>query len=296
MNVTFGKYPDLENFLSEFTNNITSAIQVQSIILFGGIMLDDFSKRYSDIDIVVVMDKGLRPKTLEAVGEAIKKLYEIDANLARILYVYFIPSYMIESPNEEFKLMDGSILGYENFSYFGKYPLSIMDDFSIREKGKILYGEDLRNHFPEPPKDCFWKMFMDSLPYMEKAVKLYPFQFSTLRNSKTAVNWLLYFPRLIYSLLNEDIIGKSDSAYWFLEEYNGLLGEFLVEVAKCRQEDASVTDTKDLVISSREIFLFSLERAFEVKGIDIPSLKDLVNIEIQRVNFKPVFREIRKLI
>lgn len=295
MNVTFGKYPDLKNYLQVFTESMTSILQIRSIILFGGIMLDDFSQRYSDIDIIVVLDKGLKESDLSVIDETITDLRKLDSEFTKILYVYFIPACMFNSSKTEQHSENGLILGNEKTRKINQFPLSVIDNFSIREKGKILFGEDLRNLFPKPPKDCFWSMFTDSLPYIEEATKKYPFQFRKLQNDNSVVNWLLYFPRMIYSLINEDLIGKSDSAFWFQEEYNGLLGEFLVEVAKCRQENCGL-DIKDLVKSSRELLLFSLERAFEVKDMDIPNLKDLVNIKLQKVNFKPVFRETRKLL
>ncbi|NPE07949.1 MAG: hypothetical protein GNW80_06690, partial [Asgard group archaeon] len=130
---------------------------------------------------------------------------------------------------------------------------------------------------------------------IEKAMELYPFHHSSVRNARTAVNWLLYFPRLIYSLLHKDIIGKSDSAFWFQKEYNNPLGEFLVEIAKCRQEDAFIHDVKDLVLNSRKLILFTLEKILEIKGVDA-NLSNLVSIDLFRMNFYPVFREFKELI
>jgi len=295
MDETLRKYPELKKYLAEFIKSITSNLSTKSIILFGGIMLDDFSKRYSDIDIIVVLNVGLNEKNLESIDEVITKLRIIDPELTRILYVYFIPSFMLDSSKVKFKGQKGLIIGNEKAKPINRYPLSIMDNFSVREKGKILFGEDLKKQFPKPPENLFWQMFIDSLSFIEEATKKHPFQHSEKQNDHTTINWLLYFPRLLYSLIKKDLIGKSDSAFWFQKEYNNSLGEFLIEIGKCRQENAFVYDIKDLVLNSRKLILFTFEKILEIKGIDA-NLSSLVSIDLNRMNFNPIFREFKDLI
>jgi hypothetical protein len=106
---------------------------------------------------------------------------------------------------------------------------------------------------------------------------------------------LLYFPRFLYSLVRKDLIGKSDSAYWFQEEYGGLLGNFLVELARCRVDDSFVQNTDELVLNARRLVLFTLDRILEFEGVKT-NLSSYVDIDQLDINFQPVFAEFRNII
>ncbi len=295
MGAIFVKYPDLQNYLTEFSNHMTARIDIQSIILFGGIVLDDFSVKYSDIDIVVVLKGSLTEKKHGIIEKTIDELMKLNPIYTKLLYVYFVPTFMIDSPSKEFETYYGLIYGNGRMRPISKYPLSITDDYSIREKGTILFGEDVKGNFPEPPKDCFWKMFITSLHYIEESAKKHPLQFSNEHNDHTTVNLLLYFPRFLYSLFRKDIIGKSDSAYWFREEYGDSLGHFLVEIAGCRQENAPVDTTDELVLKARHLLLFTLDQILEFKGAKA-TLSKPVEIDSFEVDFHPIFTEFKNLI
>ncbi len=295
MNATFLKYPDLQNYLIEFSRCMTSRIDAQSIILFGGIVLDDFSVKYSDIDLIVVLKNGLTEKKHGIIERAIADLKKLSPVYTKLLYVYFIPSLMIDSPSKEFESHDGLIYGNGRLRSISKYPLSITDDFSIREKGKILFGEDMKSKFPEPPKDCFWKMFINSLSYIEESAKRHPLQFSKEPNDNTTINLLLYFPRFLHSIVRNDLIGKSDSAYWFREEYGGSLGDFLIELARCRTENSAVVNTDELVSNARRLVLFTLNRILEFKGVKA-DVSGSVDIDSSKVDFQPLFTEFKNLL
>ena len=295
MDVTFQKYPDLKDYLDEVSTSVAATLDTKSIVLFGGIALDDFSRRYSDIDLVVVLKTGLSEKNHQDIEKLIDTLREIDLVYTGLLYVYFIPISMLESPSAEFNPNDGLIFGNGRMRPINQYPLSITDNYSIREKGKILFGEDLRKRFPEPPTDFFWEMFIHSLPYIEQAIQKHPFQFNEEYNDHTTVNWLLYFPRLLYSLVKDDLIGKSDSASWFQEQYDDSLANFLVEIARCRRENTALANDKDLVLNSRKIVLFTLEKILEFRGVE-SRLSDLVSIDSVETDFYPVISEFRESI
>ena len=295
MDAAFMKYPDLQDYLNEFTQCITSKVDTQSIVLFGGITLDDFSVKYSDIDLVVILKSGLQKSKHRIIEQLIAGLMKRNPVYNELLYVYFIPNFMIDSPSIEFGMHDGLICGNGRMRPISRYPLSITDDFSIREKGRTLFGEDLKRNFPEPPKDCFWKMFINSLPYVEEASKNHPLQFRNRHNDHTTISLLLYFPRFLFSLFQNDLIGKSDSAYWFREKYGGPLGNFIVELARCRQDNSSVQNNDELVFNARQLVLFTLDRILEFKGV-AADLSSLVSIDSREIDFQPVFTEFKRLL
>ncbi|MHA1811208.1 MAG: hypothetical protein ACTSYH_12880, partial [Candidatus Heimdallarchaeaceae archaeon] len=91
-------------------------------------------------------------------------------------------------------------------------------------------------------------------------------------------------------------IGNMKSAYWFTNEFPGRMGDFVVEVANCRKRNISLANIMELVPRSRELIIFSLERAFRIKGIQITHLKDLLKVENDIANFSRVFMEVRNII
>jgi len=293
MEVIYEKYPKLQYYIEEVTTYITSKLLIHSMILFGGIVIDDFSEKYSDIDIVIILDKEMDNNDQGKIDEIIKKLIEVDKNFTRLLYIYFIPKIMLENPRKKFDDIEGLIFGNMEKKAINQYPLSMMDNFSIREKGKILFGKNLKENFPKPPVNCFWLMFVDSLPSIEKASKKYPFQYNETIDDEYVISWLLYLSRMLYSLEKKDIIGKTKGAYWFRNEYDNELGEFIIEIAECREENLSIKKVQNIVKNSRELLIFALEKAFSIKEIEIPDLTKMVNIENNVMNFSDVFSEIR---
>ena len=95
--------------------------------------------------------------------------------------------------------------------------------------------------------------------------------------------------------MQNDLIGKSDSAYWFREEYGGPLGDFLVNLARCRQDNSSVLNNDSLVINARRLVLFTLDRVLEFNGVHI-TLSSSVDIGSFEFDFKPLFTEFKKSI
>jgi hypothetical protein len=296
MKVTYDRYPELEQFLNTFVEFTVTSLAVKSIILFGGITLDDFSKRYSEIDIVVVLEKGLWKEDFDTLDEIISKIGQLNKEFAQIFTAYFVPITMLENPRIVYNDLEGIIVRNLNQIIIDQYPLSLTDDFVIQKKGEVLYGENIINKFPIPPLNCFWIQFVEDLSIIEAIAKEYPFQHSDSPNYNQATNWILYFSRMLYSINNNDILGKLKGAYWFSNEYYGELGDFITEVASCRQKNISLSSLIGVVENSRKLLLFFLEKAFELKGIKIPNLSSLVKYENDVANFSRVFMELRNFV
>ena len=296
MKVTYDRYPELKQFLKAFVEYVATSLQTRSVILFGGLTLDDFSKRYSDIDIVIVLEKGLWENDFNIIDEIITRLEKINKEYAPLLSIYLIPYPMLENPRITYNDLEGMIIRNLQQEIISQYPLSSIDDFMIKSQGELLYGEDLRERFPHPPMDCFWIKFLDDFVYFEKIVEQYPFQPSDSPQYNAATNWILYFPRLLYSLINNDVIGKLKGAYWFSNEYYGKIGDFVVEIATCRQRNISLASVLNVIENSRKLILFSLEKAFEIKNINVPDLNSLLKIDGQNANFTRIFMELRNIV
>jgi hypothetical protein len=296
MKVTYERYPELPRFLKTFVEYAVTTLQTRSIILTGDIVLDDFSKRYSTIDIVIILEKNLWEKDYDTIDELVNRMVIVNKEFAHISRVFFMPYAMLSNPRVAHHDIEGIIVSNLQQEIINKYPLEQSDDFLVREKSTVLYGEDLRQHFPTPPVEGFWHEFLDKFSELENAAKNYPFQPTKSPNYEKAMYWILWFSNLLYSLKNNDLIGKMKSAYWFTNEYPGRMGDFVVEVANCRKRNISLTSIMELVPKSRELMMSALERAFRIKGIQITHLKDSMKVENDIANFSRVFMEVHNII
>ncbi|MHA1202536.1 MAG: hypothetical protein ACTSQ4_08445 [Candidatus Heimdallarchaeaceae archaeon] len=296
MKVTYERYPELPKFLKFFVEYAVTTLQTRSIILTGDIVLDDFSKRYSTIDIVIVLEKNLWDKDYDKIDELVNRMVIVNKEFAHICKIFFIPYAMLSDTRVTHDDIEGIIVRKLQQEIINKYPLDKSDDFLIREKSHVLYGENLKQQFPIPPVEGFWYEFLETFSKLENAAMNFPFQHTKSPNYEKAMDWILWFSFLLYSLKNNDLIGKMKSAYWFTNEYPGRMGDFVVEVANCRKRNISLTSIMEIVPKSRELMMFVLERAFRIKGIQIVRLKDLMKVENDIANFSRVFMEVRNII
>ncbi|MHA1668925.1 MAG: nucleotidyltransferase domain-containing protein [Candidatus Heimdallarchaeaceae archaeon] len=292
MSVTFKRYPELEHFLKTFVELIATSFSTISIILYGGITLDDFSKRYSDIDIVVVLEKTLWGDNYDEIEIILNNLKKINLEYTQKLFVSFIPLPFIENPRIAYEDVEGLVIHNLEQEIINRYPLTVVEDFMIHNKSTLLYGDNIKQNFPMPPADCFWIKFVEDLDQIKEATKNYPFQEVDSPNYDKGTNWILYFPRLLFSLQNNTVTGKLKGAYWFSIEFFGELGDFVVEVAMCRQKNISLKSLFSVVEKSRKLLLFSLEKAFEIKNIKLPKLAPLVLERNGNLDYSRVFMEI----
>lgn len=296
MKVTYDRYPELPRFLKTFVEFTATSLATKSFILFGDIVLDDFSKRYSQIKIIIILEKGLWETDFNELDSIIEKLSTMNKDFSQILKVYFVPYAMLENPRINHQDLEGMVVENMQQEIINKYPLSSTDDFMIINRGEVLYGEDIRQHFPIPPVECFWQQFLSEIPNLEQIAKAYPFQPTNSPKYDLATNWILYLPRVLYSIKTNDLIGKMKGAYWFSNEYLNKLGDFVVEVAMCRQRNVSLSSVMNVVENSRQLLLYCLQRAFQIKGIHIPVLKELYKEDQGYANFSRIFMELRNII
>ena len=296
MKVTYDRYPELPRFLKTFVEFTATSLATRSFILFGDVALDDFSKRYSQIKILIILEKGLWENDFNELDSIIDKLSTMNKDFSQMLKAYFVPYAMLENPRIKNQDIEGMIVVNMQQEIINQYPLASTDDFLIMNKGEVLYGEDLRTHIPIPPLECFWQQFLAEILNLEQIAKSYPFQHTNSPNYETATNWILYLSRVLYSIKNNDVIGKMKGAYWFSNEYLNKLGDFVVEVAMCRQRNVSLSSVMNVVENSRELLLFALKEAFTIKGIHVPDLNSLYKEEQGHANFSRIFMEIRNII
>ncbi len=296
MSVIYGKFPNLKKFFQTLVEYIASSMQVISVMQFGDIALDDFSPKYSKIDVIVILEKSLWEKDFDLIDDIMSKIQQTYPDYSSNLNLYFIPSQLIENPRISYQDFEGMIVTSDNQVLISKYPFTATKDFQIRKYAETLYGNDYKETFPIPPTDCFWMDFVKGLEELEKNVKEYPFQLSNDTSDEKAINILLNLTQTIYSLKNNDFIGKTKGAYWFANEYPSDLGDFILEVGLSRLRNTSTSNIISLVEKSRDFFLFFIEKVFQIRGMKTPDFKKTVKISDSTHDFTFVFMEIRNLL
>ena len=179
-----------------------------SIYLFGSVVLDDFKLGWSDIDLICLLEKGLTQQQAEDL-------------------VGLRQSFLLDYPgNLYFRSFEGGFITWEAFVekkrdlvvYWGTSGQRItdafhLDPFSTMELlacGKLLFGPDHRERIAYPARH-----------EIVQAVKMH---YNTIRRhaKETSANlysagWLLDIARCLYTLKNNDIIAKTQSGRWAIE-------------------------------------------------------------------------------
>lgn len=182
-----------------------------SIYLYGSVVLDDFKLGWSDIDILVLTQKSIsKPQA--------KELVELrQAMLAK------------EPNNPYYRSFEGGMLTLDAFIsakkdtvvYWGTSGERITDKYyfdsfsmtELLERGKLLYGDDVRNELILPP---FSMLYADVRHHYETIRKYV----QKADRSLYSFGWVLDIARCLYTLRTGKIIAKTEAAVWALE--NGL--------------------------------------------------------------------------
>jgi len=284
-------YPDLKKFLDVFSDFFVASFNVESIILYNGITLNDFSPKYSDIDVIVVLRNSLWGKDYDALEEILSKLTERSPYASK-LDLLIAPRNIIENPRVNFFDIEGMKIEGQKQEIINHYPLNQVDSFMIRNHGIVLYGEDLRYLFPTPSFDCFWEQFTTDLYNIEQRTKRYPFQ-EFPASDKEVIDLFLYFPRMLYSLKERDVVAKFQSAYWFANEYSNDLSDFLLELAFARKKGYSLSGIIDLAEKGAKLIAFAMETAFKLRNLRCPDFYSKIEKRDGKYYFTKMFIEVR---
>lgn len=179
-----------------------------SIFLFGSIALNDFKLGWSDIDIVCFCEKPILVSQCEAL-----------VHLRQDLMVKY-------KDNPYFRLFEGGFITWDAFVhntksnavYWGTSGERItdtyqLDPFSIIELkmyGQLLYGDDHRLDIESPSQNNL----TDAVEFLYKTVRKHA-QHTT--KAITSVGWLFDIARSLYTLETNNIIAKTVSGEWAIE-------------------------------------------------------------------------------
>ena len=197
--------------IHRMTDKIVSIMdgKVNSIWIYGSIVLNDFQLGWSDIDFIALTEN------------------EITEKQARDLLMLRQSMLNDEPDNQYYRSFEGIIANineyftgnYTRLVYWGtsgqritdSYSRDVFSLFQLSRYGRIVYGNADRSIFREPPR--------------QEIVGAIKGHYETIRKyaQKTderlySCGWLLDIARCIYSLRYNDVISKTQAGIWALNE------------------------------------------------------------------------------
>lgn len=197
--------------IHRMTDRIVSVMdgKVNSIWIYGSIVLNDFQLGWSDIDFIALTEN------------------EITEKQARDLLMLRQSMLSDEPDNQYYRSFEGIISNineyftgnYTRLVYWGtsgqritdSYSRDVFSSFQLSRYGRIVYGNADRSIFREPTR--------------QEIVDVIKGHYETIRKyaQKTderlySCGWLLDIARCIYSLRYNDVISKTQAGIWALNE------------------------------------------------------------------------------
>jgi len=202
-----------------------------SVILYGSIVFDDLAPGYGDLDFLAVVDGDLSEDDRARLIEARKPLRSGEHGLlATMIEGAFLPRRMLDPA------VTGSALWWGtsgerpwNRSKLGWFVLHV-----IRERGLVIYGEDVRAEIPPASRE---NLFED----LKTACRALPAH--DLAGDLHCIDWLLTAARMLLWLEEDRLSSKSEAADWGSSHAKGAWRE-LLPMAKQMRLDPPLADSE----------------------------------------------------
>jgi len=224
-----------------------------SVVLYGSVVFDDLAPGYGDLDFLVVVDDNLSDETCRQLVEIRKPLRSGDYGiLAKMLEGAFLPRPML-NPIKTGKAFWWGTSGERHWesNQLGWFVLYV-----IRERGIIIWGEDIQHEIPVADRE---KLLKDVWLFCRN-MRRYP-QVS----GSYSVDWLLTAARFLLWLKENRLSSKSESADWGYLHARGTWREFLPRAKQIRLNPA-LADSPDLKQWFDELNEFIVEACEEIEN------------------------------
>lgn len=197
--------------IHRMTDRIVSVMdgKVNSIWIYGSIVLNDFQLGWSDIDFIALTEN------------------EITEKQARDLLMLRQSMLSDESDNQYYRSFEGIIANinecftgnYTRLVYWGtsgqritdSYSRDVFSSFQLSRYGRIVYGNADRSIFREPTR----QEIVDAIKSHYETIRKYA---QKTDERLYSCGWLLDIARCIYSLRYNDVISKTQAGIWALNE------------------------------------------------------------------------------
>lgn len=253
--------------------------KLKSIIIYGGLTMDDFCPGWSDIDFVVVLDAKITKPIIEKIKLIHQQLLIPEYKYGKIVEGFYVPvNYFLQKygPNDIAYFAGG---GHK--PTYRRLP-SLIEYLSIIQTGKTIYGEKLIVQIAPPTKQ---ELIIESLQNIESclAKERFPFQPLLLKDTKytpelashALISCCLWLPRIIYTLKMNKIVSKTYAGEYFAQKYPGKWSEFILRAVQIRKTDSKLTfqEVKDLSLKFPYYFEYVSNLIFNLLDKEHKSLK-----------------------
>lgn len=222
----------MENKIYEFIDIfkeklIINCKNIIGIYLFGSLAYGSFNENSSDIDITVITNTLLNKTEMDLIKNIHNELIEINYIWGNRLEVSYTPIFMFNEksiPNIPRPYFNGKF--YEKAGYGNEW---LINNYLLLNYGKTIYGQNFNKILNyeitiEEIKQCCKNDF-----YKEWYPKINDNEW--LSNSENQAYIILNICRIIYTIENNKIGSKNESAKWVMEKY-GKWSNLIMEAEK----------------------------------------------------------------
>lgn len=214
----------LHSFLEQIGKDMTQHFDERHMatILHGGIVLGEFSPQYSDIDLVIVVEK-----MEEEDGFALRSVWKhwADHEFGDKPWIHVMPLSSLAGGKSQ-----GWTISQKGLLPFNRFPLDDLELYTLTRYGKTIKGKDLLDSFPTTSSDYRIRGLVTFFRILQRYSSLSPMQ--PIRESsmpnEDEIGLLLTFPRHLYNLYTNQVTTKCQAARWYAkthEPYSMVMAE-----------------------------------------------------------------------
>jgi hypothetical protein len=206
--------------------------QLVSVLLYGSIVFDDLAPGYGDLDFLTVVKRDLSPDECRQLVELRKPLRSGTYGVvATMIEGAFLPQHMLDPVSAGTALWWGTS-GERTWT---SNELGWLVLHTIRERGIVAWGEDIRNRIPRASRDVLLQDVQSACDSMKAHGR---------GGTLHSVDWLLMAARLLLWLREGRLSSKSEAAEWGYVHARGTWRQFLPRARQMRLAPA-LADTPE---------------------------------------------------
>ncbi len=259
---------DLKNCIKKFAESVHDILdgKLQSVYLFGSVVLQDYKDGWSDIDLICFTSEKLSSDEADRLLTLRQALVTSEASPIYRKFegaVVCIDEFL---SNRFSKLVYWGTSGQK---ISNAYSLDVFSMFELMKYGKLIFGTDIRIQLVLPS----YSDLVAGVKQHYDTIRKYA---QTTNESIYSCGWLLDISRCLFTLKYGEIISKTEAGEWALEED---ICPCISDMKKTLQIRHNPSDYLDLPETKR--WLCSL-------GISVQKYADILEKELNdKSNFLP---------
>ncbi|MBX5328987.1 MAG: DUF4111 domain-containing protein [Candidatus Bathyarchaeota archaeon] len=214
----------VRDFLEEAFTSVHSVLRdnLVGIYLYGSLAMGCFNPKSSDIDIILVVKKGLSKEQRNKVVEYLKGISSKD----RRIELSIIRESVVRNPRYP-------IMVDLHFEYWGEVFENERDNeilsnlYTTRKRGFCVWGKPIDNVFSKIPAEYHLRSVIEDLEHTRKYLHENPENVGY----DPAVYWILGSCRILAFIREEKVLSKLEGGQWGLanlpKEYHDLIEQAL---------------------------------------------------------------------